>query len=586
MLFLLAVCQAAEHYNGWSYYVGDPHAHTGFSGDGSFYDPESCPTCSTRDQIFLRARNNGLDWVAFSDHMNTGTSMGANEFAWLHQKVLAQDREGIFVTVPAAEVALVDSDGASLGHRTMLFFGDLPQLHTMQLSDLQFDGSGTEIGSCEDVAAWAASLTDRFGPMLLVPHHTGARRPAPADWSCHHPGYEPVAEVYSEHGSSMYDDFAWDPPNAGGVAVGSIESALDPGLFGLKLGFIAGTDSHDSDPGDVCRPDWAAGHATAGGLTVVRLPETAVFNRSALLGAFQQRSTYATTGPFIPVNLQFSSLGMDLGYLGQDLALPEGQPLVVDLDYPAEFQPWVTSVVLRGPGARWEMRSTGPGTWVYSFPPEQVPVLLYAEIQVLGRIWSTRDCDDGGTNDEEWIWLSPSWVNPVDGDVDGDGASWAEGDCKEGDPSIGLDVAEQWYDGIDQNCDGRDDDQDADGFLLADDCDDQNAAVWPGATEIWYDGVDQDCDGRDDDQDADGFPSSEDCADQNASIHPAAEDLWYDGVDQNCDGRDDDRDGDGMNYATDCDDRDPAPCPEPGGCAGGQAVLLAVLPLLRRARRC
>ncbi|HNC98330.1 MAG TPA: MopE-related protein, partial [Myxococcota bacterium] len=487
--------------DGWSYYLGDPHAHTGVSGDGSFFDAESCRTCAPRSQIFQRARNNGLDWVAFSEHMNTATSATPVAFAELRADVLAQDRPGTFVTIPAAEVALADADGATLGHRTMLFFGDIAQLHTMQLADLRYNGQDTDIGNCENVAAWAASLSDRFGPMLLVPHHTGAARPAPVDWGCHHPEFEPVAEVYSEHGSSMYSDYAWDPPNSGGVAIGSIESALDPDMYGLRLGFIAGTDSHDSDPGDVCRRDLMVGHATAGGLTVAMIPETETFTRAALLEAFQQRSTYATTGPLIPVQLQFVSLGMDLGYMGQDIALPEGQPLAIELNYPPEFQPWVASVALRAPGARWEMQRSGAGRWSYHFAPAQVPELLYAEIQVTGRMWNAGECDDGGTDDAEWIWLSPSWVNLVDGDVDGDGWSWAEGDCREGDPTIGRDVPEQWYDGIDQNCDGKDDDQDSDGFLHDQDCDDQNARVRPDAAEVWYDGIDQNCDGKDDDQD-------------------------------------------------------------------------------------
>ncbi|HNH49149.1 MAG TPA: hypothetical protein PKY30_19040, partial [Myxococcota bacterium] len=365
--------------------------------------------------VAKRARNNGLDWVAFSEHMNTATSATPVAFAELRADVLAQDRPGTFVTIPAAEVALADADGATLGHRTMLFFGDIAQLHTMQLADLRYNGQDTDIGNCENVAAWAASLSDRFGPMLLVPHHTGAARPAPVDWGCHHPEFEPVAEVYSEHGSSMYSDYAWDPPNSGGVAIGSIESALDPDMYGLRLGFIAGTDSHDSDPGDVCRRDLMVGHATAGGLTVAMIPETETFTRAALLEAFQQRSTYATTGPLIPVQLQFVSLGMDLGYMGQDIALPEGQPLAIELNYPPEFQPWVASVALRAPGARWEMQRSGAGRWSYHFAPAQVPELLYAEIQVTGRMWNAGECDDGGTDDAEWIWLSPSWVNLVDG---------------------------------------------------------------------------------------------------------------------------------------------------------------------------
>lgn len=147
MFLLLSICQAAEHYNGWSYYLGDPHSHTGLSGDGSFYDPESCATCSRREDIFQRARNNG---------------------------------------------------------------------------------------SCENLRIWAASLSDRFGPMLLMPHHPGVMRPSPVEWECQHSAYEPVVEVYSQHGNSMYDEFARDPPATGVVPEGSVEAALDPDRFGLK----------------------------------------------------------------------------------------------------------------------------------------------------------------------------------------------------------------------------------------------------------------------------------------------------------------------------------------------------------------
>ncbi|MBK9646705.1 MAG: FG-GAP repeat protein [Deltaproteobacteria bacterium] len=50
------------------------------------------------------------------------------------------------------------------------------------------------------------------------------------------------------------------------------------------------------------------------------------------------------------------------------------------------------------------------------------------------------------------------------------------------------------------------------------DCSSADAAVFPGAAEIWYDGVDQDCDGRDDDQDQDGVPVVTDCDDLDATV--------------------------------------------------------------------
>jgi MYXO-CTERM domain-containing protein len=47
----------------------------------------------------------------------------------------------------------------------------------------------------------------------------------------------------------------------------------------------------------------------------------------------------------------------------------------------------------------------------------------------------------------------------------------------------------------------------------ATDCDDRDAGAHPGAAEAWYDGVDQDCDGNDDDLDGDGLPAADDCDD-------------------------------------------------------------------------
>jgi hypothetical protein len=113
------------------------------------------------------------------------------------------------------------------------------------------------------------------------------------------------------------------------------------------------------------------------------------------------------------------------------------------------------------------------------------------------------------------------------------------------------------------------------------DCDDSDASIHPGAQEICGDGIDQDCDGVDEecstnifyeDADGDGYGNPDvsiedttqpegyvtnnaDCDDNDATIHPGAEEICGDGIDQDCDGVDEEcstniyyQDADGDTY--------------------------------------
>jgi len=192
-----------------------------------------------------------------------------------------------------------------------------------------------------------------------------------------------------------------------------------------------------------------------------------------------------------------------------------------------------------------------------------------------------NDCDDLVDDDDPSVTGGSTWY--VDGDGDGWGldssvhtACDAEpgdvargGDCNDLDSDVNPGAIEAWYDGIDQDCDGNDDDADYDGHpwegVGGDDCDDTDATVNPSEVEIWYDGIDQDCDGNDADQDEDGFDwvgvGGDDCDDEDPDVNPDAAEIWYDGIDQDCDGESDyDYDGDGYDHAgyggDDCDDAD------------------------------
>ena len=83
----------------------------------------------------------------------------------------------------------------------------------------------------------------------------------------------------------------------------------------------------------------------------------------------------------------------------------------------------------------------------------------------------------------------------VDHDEDNDDFTYdADGDCNDYDPFVFPGTAEIPYDGVDQNCNGSDDeDADGDGQTVNEgDCNDQDATIFLGAIEF-FDGVDNDC---------------------------------------------------------------------------------------------
>ncbi len=151
-------------------------------------------------------------------------------------------------------------------------------------------------------------------------------------------------------------------------------------------------------------------------------------------------------------------------------------------------------------------------------------------------------CDDATVVDETGTTSEtggPQDTGPFD--TDSDGVQDAL-DCAPEDASVYPGATEVWYDGIDQDCDGNDNDADTDGYPWegvpgGDDCDDSDPAIHPGAAEVWYDGIDQDCAGFDDedDRDLDGFPVWEDCDDAHPFVYPGAEE-WCDPTDHDCDG--------------------------------------------------
>jgi hypothetical protein len=328
----------------WAMYWGDLHAHSGWSYDGC-EDPDA--GCAARgllpgEDLLSGIEAADLDFVALTDHAEADLYLpqgeGGAEFGvWDGQAeaVLQAQATGRLVLLGFEWSGFrsgLEAGHAKGSHRTVLL-SDPTACEDYRVPGWELTGgqSVQDLGSAvytqerSDFVAetplelWAAL---EAAALLCDPvswtsfaHHSAYAVPQQTDWGAseNEPFEEQVVEIYSEHGSSECIDLDqescdWRINETNGyVEVGSIQAALGRGF---RLGFVAGSDSHDARPGSIEDGPGPVGHwedtdddgkldsvmwqFTSGGLTGVWLKGE--LSAESLLEAIDSRQTIASSG--------------------------------------------------------------------------------------------------------------------------------------------------------------------------------------------------------------------------------------------------------------------------------------------------
>ncbi|MFP4058335.1 MAG: DUF3604 domain-containing protein [Candidatus Brocadiia bacterium] len=365
----VCVCERPGRRIWW----GDPHVHTILS---------NCHPGGARSLNFCYAAAryaSGLDWVAAADHVSNGRC----DFSkWREQRQACDHHHEPpqFATLYAYEASLRGGCGGDNNP----YFRVAPEM----FADHYEEG---------DVASLCRQLAEAVGPenFFVVPHHTTRTGKHGEIPDAIYPGerFMPLVEIHSKWGTSEYRG----NPNALKEVHPGPGYAVDLLGQGLRLGFIAGTDSHATmpsaggiEPGHIDRPP---------GFTAVLAPR---LGRDALFDALRSRQAYATSGERVYLDAVVAGTAM-----GQTATWPqEDQPRRVAARAAARGEIAKLEVVRNGQAVH-ELR---PGSWhaELAWSDERPLARLWLESPRLGRFayyYVRVTCRSGAQ-----AWSSPVWL--------------------------------------------------------------------------------------------------------------------------------------------------------------------------------
>ena len=280
-------------YQDLSLYFGDIHGQSGLS-DGM----------GEVDQYYHRAQDKAkLDFTALTDHDCYPDWTTQSEWEMLRTNCRLMNKDGELACLLAYEWT-PNEYKYDYGHKNVYYRGDEGEI--FRSGD---KGGMTPTDLYNSIRAYKA---------LCIPHHPAAdwgMVSAATDWNFHDPEVQRAVEIYSRH--APFEDFPSRSKFTKNIKKMEYCSVQDALARGYRLGFTAGSDSHQTE------------HGVEGGIVAAFVPS---LKREYVWDALYNRLTYGTTGARILVSLKINGapMGSEVKTLGDAPVTIEGSVLGTD----------------------------------------------------------------------------------------------------------------------------------------------------------------------------------------------------------------------------------------------------------------